>query len=1030
FATCARTCERTLQWEQALALFEVARAGQTSISGLLNAVSGASGRAGRWEDAMSWLQVACEQRLDNVVTYNTAANACVKAARWSKALDIFSRTPAPNAASFTTALHACEDHWEDALGLLADMTAAALQPELADFRTYARALGRARHWQQAVQLQQIVRGEKLSDRRGSLWSVVAWACQASGVGRPLVPRWMHLGAWKELELLAHVQHVAPRGSIDAALDAVEDFAQKVQWLKVLGGAKARLLQSSLRPGDNVVELGSYVGYSALLLLQQLRKLGQHARASEAQTWWPEAQNSSRAGQLLECGSGIATFQRSKRCWTIKLPDMGRFESPPEIRWWSAEVESICRFSRRRGADPDWLSFQAQIGSDHLVLASGQEELRKVLRPWVTKPLPVQQKVQSVRIMQEPEAGEQEPRLAGSKLGAVTDPAEPVALRSDDGGIFAFAAASAPACVESSSNVSNVSAVSGDSRKGHRRMYLEQFDSALELIADKRGMKLEDDTFKAYSGNKPDLDGKTFVKLCKDCEIIDDIFTPIDADLVFAKAKPRARLAITAKGKPPQGDRDDFTMVFTDVQGSTSLWESNPRAMEMALRLHDATIRQVLAKHSGYEVTTEGDAFQIAFHDTCDAVAFCLDTQAELLRCDWPAPTLGHTDAAASSDGAWRGLRVRMGLHSGRPAYVTKHEVTGRWRYAGPSVAMAKAIEGVCHGGQIIMSASSYHLIDGMLTLLGSPQVVDLGEHILEGHGLTEDSSRTGCSGRAKVQLIQLVPDLLSHEYSCEDPADKATFGGGRKFPPIESEERASPGFEESPAGSSITLCFVFTAGARELVATDPVLASQSLGLLRGYLREVLRHAGDGSGYECQEDEGAFMLAFANMVDASVFSTLLQRKLPQLPWPAGLLERGPRYARGLQVSIGALHGAYTSRRPHATTGRADYFGTIVNRTARIAAAAHPGQVLLGGDMPLDADAQRRLPGLQWQQPPVLPGYPQMIPQPMLQPMPPQHAMKPPGYPPMMHGGYQCLGSSTWHIPRYVLLLCLDSCSPTR
>lgn len=27
---------------------------------------------------------------------------------------------------------------------------------------------------------------------------------------------------------------------------------------------------------------------------------------------------------------------------------------------------------------------------------------------------------------------------------------------------------------------------------------------------------------------------------------------------------------------------------------------------------------------------------------------------------------------------------------------------------------------------------------------------------------------------------------------------------------------------------------------------------------RGYLREVLRHAGDGSGYECQEDEGAFM----------------------------------------------------------------------------------------------------------------------------------------------------------------------------
>eukprot|EP00913_Durusdinium_trenchii_P011025 g10349.t1 len=527
----------------------------------------------------------------------------------------------------------------------------------------------------------------------------------------------------------------------------------------------------------------------------------------------------------------------------------------------------------------------------------------------------------------------------------------------------------------------------------------------------------EDTFRAYCANKPDLDGKSFVKLCKDCEIVDNIFTQIDVDLVFAKvvtkghrritlhqfevalgmiaqkkgvdedyifrrvaesegvlhagtqadyvrffddkstytgthlyggpdsttrssfdqlwssgllsqkAPPRQRLAITAKSKPPQGKTDDFTMVFTDLSGSTSLWEANPRAMELALRLHDATIRQVLAKHSGYEVTTEGDAFQIAFHDTCDAVAFCLDTQAELLRCDWPAATLSHPDAAASDD-AWRGLRVRMGLHSGRPASVTKHEVTGRWRYAGPSVAMAKAIEGVCHGGQIILSASSFYLIDGLLTVLGSPQVVDLGEHILEGHGLTEDASRTGCAGRAKVQLIQLVAHEQAHAYSCEDSADASTFTGGRVFPPIDSEQQILPGF-----------------GARELVATDPMLASQSLGLLRGYLREVLRNAGDGSGYECQEDEGAFMLAFANMVDAAVFSILLQRKLPHLPWPDGLKQRGPTTARGLRVSIGALSGGYTSRRPHASTGRADYFGTIVNRTARIAAAAHPGQVLL-------------------------------------------------------------------------------------
>ena len=53
-----------------------------------------------------------------------------------------------------------------------------------------------------------------------------------------------------------------------------------------------------------------------------------------------------------------------------------------------------------------------------------------------------------------------------------------------------------------------------------------------------------DTFRAYCANKPDLDGKSFVKLCKDTEIVDDVFTQIDADLIFAKVVSRGHRRIT------------------------------------------------------------------------------------------------------------------------------------------------------------------------------------------------------------------------------------------------------------------------------------------------------------------------------------------------------------------------------------------------------------------------------------------------------------------------------------------------------
>lgn len=532
------------------------------------------------------------------------------------------------------------------------------------------------------------------------------------------------------------------------------------------------------------------------------------------------------------------------------------------------------------------------------------------------------------------------------------------------------------------------------KRGQRRIDFLQFKEALQHIADKKGVsaavihrsvaasegpvlkgtktevvRFYDDKSQytgvhlhggpdtgSKSASVQERDSQGWFSSLRDTESKDDALPGMILKQMGERSpSPRTRSKSTRvasrggvgaeRGRQPPMDSDQVTMVFTDVQGSTSLWEADPDAMEQALSLHDSTIRKVLAKHNGYEVTTEGDAFQLCFHDAFDAVGFCLDVQTELLAVDWPAVTLTHPDAAKGADGAWNGLRVRMGMHSGRPESVRKHEMTRRWCYAGASVALAKAVEGVCHGGQIVASHACFSQVDGMLTQLGSPQVIDLGEHVLEGKGVVDPAS--GDEGKAVVRLVQLVPEALAYNYS-PPSGDAASGERGRLFPPVLSGARLSPGFEQSPSGPSITLCFVFTKGVSEIAASVPALAATCLGGLRRTLRTMLQEA---NGYECQEDEGAFMLAFHSMGDCAAFATSLQRAVRETVWPQEVQRRG-----GLRVSVGALSGGYTSRRPHSTTGRADYFGTIVNRTARIAAAAHAGQVLLGGDCPLPPESQ--------------------------------------------------------------------------
>lgn len=155
-----------------------------------------------------------------------------------------------------------------------------------------------------------------------------------------------------------------------------------------------------------------------------------------------------------------------------------------------------------------------------------------------------------------------------------------------------------------------------------------------------------------------------------------------------------------------------TLLFTDIVGSTKLWESHPEAMALALKRHDAILRTAIEAEGGYVFKTVGDAFCAAFSVARAAAMAAVTAQRALLAEDWP-------------DGAR--VSARMALHTG-----SCEERDGD--YFGPVVNRAARLEATAHGGQIVASRATADLLYDV-----SPALVlrDLGEHRLKDLGRPE-----------------------------------------------------------------------------------------------------------------------------------------------------------------------------------------------------------------------------------------------------------------------------------------------------
>src|SRR5437762_1707494 len=74
---------------------------------------------------------------------------------------------------------------------------------------------------------------------------------------------------------------------------------------------------------------------------------------------------------------------------------------------------------------------------------------------------------------------------------------------------------------------------------------------------------------------------------------------------------------------------DITFLFTDIEGSTRLWEEDPEAMRQALTRHDTLLRDVIESSGGHVFKTTGDGFCAVFSSAAHAAQAALTAQLAL-----------------------------------------------------------------------------------------------------------------------------------------------------------------------------------------------------------------------------------------------------------------------------------------------------------------------------------------------------------------------------------------------------------------
>jgi predicted ATPase/class 3 adenylate cyclase len=159
-----------------------------------------------------------------------------------------------------------------------------------------------------------------------------------------------------------------------------------------------------------------------------------------------------------------------------------------------------------------------------------------------------------------------------------------------------------------------------------------------------------------------------------------------------------------------------TYLFSDIEGSTRLWENDPARAARSVAWHDDLTRAAVGRHRGVVVKMTGDGVHAAFDDPLEAAAAVLELQLAL----------------AEDDPERLPLKVRCGLHLGADERRDND-------FFGPAVNRAARIMAAAHGGQVLVSGAVAQRLRSQLPAatslrdLGLVRLRDLGsaEHLYQ-----------------------------------------------------------------------------------------------------------------------------------------------------------------------------------------------------------------------------------------------------------------------------------------------------------